>query len=96
MGFYIRKSIKLGPIRLNFSKSGVGVSAGITGARFGVNAKGKKYVHVGRGGIYFRQNLADDPQTESDEANSSGKGIGWVTILVIAVAFLIMYRLMAG
>ena len=96
MGFYLRKSLKLGPIRLNFSKSGVGVSAGVTGARVGVNAKGKKYVHVGRGGIYYRQTLADDPQTESDEANSSGKGIGWVTILVIAIALLIIYRLMAG
>jgi len=96
MGFYLRKSLKLGPIRLNFSKSGVGVSAGVTGARLGVNAKGKKYVHVGRGGIYYRQTLADDPQTGVDEANSSGKGVGWVTILVIAIAVLIIYRLMAG
>ena len=96
MGFYLRKSLKLGPIRLNFSKSGVGVSAGVTGARLGVNAKGKKYVHVGRGGIYYRQTLADDPQTGSDEANPSGKGVGWVTILVIAIAVLIIYRLMAG
>ncbi len=96
MAFYIRKSLKLGPIRFNFSKSGVGISAGATGARFGVNAKGKKYIHVGRGGIYYRQILTDDPQNVSDEANSSGKGIGWVTILVTAMAFLIMYRLMAG
>lgn len=51
MGFYIRKSFKLGPIRFNLSKSGVGVSAGVKGARVGVNPKGKKYLQVGRGGI---------------------------------------------
>lgn len=28
MGFYLRKSIKLGPVRLSLSKSGVGGSAG--------------------------------------------------------------------
>ena len=96
MGFYVRKSLKLGPIRLNFSKSGIGVSAGGTGARFGVNAQGKKYIHVGRGGIYYRQTLTDDPQNGFDESNPSGKGIGWATILVITMALLVMYHLMAG
>jgi Protein of unknown function (DUF4236) len=55
MPFYIRKSIKFDPFRLNFSKSGVGVFAGIKGARIGANARGKKYVHLGHGGIYYRQ-----------------------------------------
>ncbi len=56
MGFYIRKSISLGPFRFNLSKSGIGVSAGIKGLRFGTGPKGN-YVHMGRGGIYFRQTL---------------------------------------
>ncbi|MGI3781861.1 MAG: DUF4236 domain-containing protein, partial [Janthinobacterium lividum] len=35
MGFYLRKSLHAGPFRLNLSKSGVGVSAGVPGFRIG-------------------------------------------------------------
>ena len=56
MGFYIRKSVRVGPIRFNLSKSGIGVSGGITGLRLGVGPRGT-YVHVGRGGVYYRQTL---------------------------------------
>ena len=31
MAIYLRKSIQVGPLRFNLSKSGVGVSAGIKG-----------------------------------------------------------------
>lgn len=88
MGFYIRKSFKLGPLRFNLSKSGVGMSAGVKGARVGINAKGKKYVHVGRGGIYYRQSLEDGPH---GEAGSQGPGIGWSTLLVILAALFVLY-----
>jgi len=57
MGFYLRKSIRLGPIRLNLSKSGVGFSAGVKGLRYGVRPDGRAYVHAGRYGVYFRQEL---------------------------------------
>lgn len=56
MGFYIRKSLKFGPLRLNLSKSGVGLSAGVKGFRFGSGPKGN-YVHIGKGGIYYRQSV---------------------------------------
>jgi len=56
MGFYLRKSIRVGPLRFNLSKSGVGVSAGVTGLRVGTGPRGN-YVHVGRGGIYFRKSI---------------------------------------
>lgn len=56
MGWYLRKSVRLGPVRLNFSKSGVGASVGVTGARISTGPRGT-YVHAGRGGIYFRQRL---------------------------------------
>jgi hypothetical protein len=56
MGWYLRKSFRLGPLRLNLSKSGLGVSAGITGLRVGTGPRGS-YVHAGRGGLYFRQRL---------------------------------------
>ena len=54
MPFYLRKSIKFGPLRINFSKSGLGASAGVTGLRVGTGSKGR-YLHAGRGGLYFRR-----------------------------------------
>lgn len=57
MGFYLRKSIRVGPLRFNFSKSGIGASAGIKGLRLGTGPRGN-YVHVGGGGVYFRQTLS--------------------------------------
>ncbi|HSY17531.1 MAG TPA: DUF4236 domain-containing protein [Candidatus Acidoferrales bacterium] len=56
MGFYIRKSVSVGPFRFNLSKSGIGVSTGIKGFRVGTGPRGN-YVQMGRGGIYFRQTL---------------------------------------
>lgn len=53
MGFYLRKSIGVGPLRFNLSKSGIGVSAGVKGLRFGVGPRGN-YVHMGRSGLYYR------------------------------------------
>lgn len=57
MAFYIRKGLNFGPLRLNLSKSGFGLSAGITGARIGLNSQGKAYVHGGRHGLYYRKSL---------------------------------------
>ena len=48
MGWSFRRSKSFGLFRFNYSKSGLGFSFGVPGARVGVNAKGKKYV---RGGI---------------------------------------------
>lgn len=56
MSFYIRKSVKLGPIRFNISKSGIGVSAGVKGARIATGPKGT-YIHLGRNGVYYRQKI---------------------------------------
>ena len=53
MSFYLRKSVSFGPLRFNLSKSGIGVSAGIKGLRFGSGPRGN-YVHMGRGGLYYR------------------------------------------
>lgn len=42
MGFNFRKSFKLGPARVNLSKSGVGYSIGAGGVRFTKSARKKK------------------------------------------------------
>ena len=63
MGFYFRKSVNFGPVRLNFSKSGVGVSVGVKGARISTGPRGT-YVHVGSNGFYYRQRL-DTPSPQA-------------------------------
>jgi len=66
MGFYLRKSVKVGPLRFNLSKSGIGVSAGVKGFRVGSGPRGN-YVHMGRGGLYYRATIpsASRPQAPS-------------------------------
>src|SRR6266850_4138137 len=56
MGIYLRKALSFGPLRLNLSRSGLGASFGIKGARVGAGPRGM-YVHAGRGGLYYRQFL---------------------------------------
>src|SRR6267143_4885096 len=56
MGFYLRKSLSVGPFRFNLRKSGIGLSTGIKGFRIGTGPRGN-YVHMGLGGIYFRQTI---------------------------------------
>lgn len=54
MGFYLQKSIAVGPFRFNLSGSGVGMSVGVRGLRVGTGPHGN-YVRIGRGGVYYRQ-----------------------------------------
>jgi hypothetical protein len=56
MSFYFRKSVNFGPIRFNFSKSGIGVSAGVKGARISTGPRGT-YVHAGGNGFYYSQRI---------------------------------------
>lgn len=57
MGFFFREHLKLGKfLKLNFSKSGIGLSGGITGLRLGIGPKGT-WFHAGRHGLYYRKSL---------------------------------------
>jgi hypothetical protein len=69
MGFYIRKAISVGPFRFNLSKSGVGVSAGVKGLRFGTGPRGN-YVHMGRGGLYYRKTLPSGSIEGNNQSHS--------------------------
>jgi uncharacterized tellurite resistance protein B-like protein len=64
MGFYLRKSIRVGPLRFNLSKSGIGVSAGIPGFRVGTGPRGN-YVHMGVGGLYYRSTIPSGSRSSS-------------------------------
>lgn len=82
MGFYLKKAINFGPLRINFSKSGIGLSFGTKGLRVGSGANGN-YVHAGRKGLYYRKKLPDI-------SGGDGITIGWVLagflIILIGVA----------
>jgi len=58
MDFRYRKSINLGPFRLNLSKKSVGISAGVKGARIGVGPREVKTTlsFPGTGMRYVKEN----------------------------------------
>jgi hypothetical protein len=58
MGFFFRRSTSLGPFRFNFSKSGIGASVGVKGARLTLTPRGTTYVTVGSHGFYYRETLS--------------------------------------
>lgn len=71
MGFFLRKSFKAGPVRLNLSKSGIGVSTGVKGARVGINSKGKAYIAGGKGAIRYRKTIGSSDSRTKLDYNSS-------------------------
>ena len=64
MGWYIRKSKNIGPIRVNLSKSGLGISGGVKGFRISKGPKGT-YLNAGRNGIYYRKKLDSSNRNKS-------------------------------
>lgn len=77
MGFYLRKGFNFGPLRVNLSKSGLGLSAGVTGARIGINSQGRAYVHGGRHGLYYRKNLPMGSKSSSSSSLGKISNSGW-------------------
>jgi len=63
MGFFYRSRKNFGPFALNFSTKGIGISAGITGARLSVGPNGT-YIHLGRKGFYYRKKINFHQKTE--------------------------------
>jgi len=92
MAWRFRRSLKLGPLKLNFSKSGVGYSVGVRGFRVGKDAKGRSYTaaSIPGTGIYNRT-YASGSGASSDEVSPGAgapsqqrAGIG----LALVVAFI--------
>jgi S-DNA-T family DNA segregation ATPase FtsK/SpoIIIE len=71
MGFFLRKSIKFGPFRINLSKSGIGMSGGIKGARISAGPRGTQ-LNVGRKGLHYRKQLS----------TRTASGGGWLARLI--------------
>lgn len=72
MGFSFRKSVKLGKgVRLNLSRSGVGVSYGVKGLRVSQSTRGT-YLNAGSGGMYYRTKLGKNgTHSKADTSSSS-------------------------
>ena len=74
MAWRFRKSIKLGPLRLNLSKSGIGTSIGVRGFRVGTDAKGRSYTaaSIPGTGLYSRTYSSQGKAASGDAAPGSG------------------------
>jgi uncharacterized tellurite resistance protein B-like protein len=70
MGWSWRRSTSLGPIRLSFSRSGIGISAGVRGARISTGPRGT-YVNVGAGGFRYSYRLNDQPRQRPVQPRSA-------------------------
>lgn len=70
MGFGFRKSKNFGGVRLNLSKSGLGVSYGVKGFRISTNSKGST-LYAGRNGFYYRKKIGKKSNPKSSYRNSN-------------------------
>ena len=74
MALRFRKSFKIAPgIKLNVSKSGLGMSAGVKGARIGVNSKGtySSYSIPGTGISSFEYHKSSTAKTRGQNVTST-------------------------
>ena len=78
MGFRYRKSVNIGPFRVNLSKTGVGYSIGGPGFRTGMRSNGRRYTSVG---------LPGTGMSYMKEHGKSGRrgGMGCLMILLFLV-----------
>ena len=81
MPLWYRKSLKIGPARINLSTGGVGASVGVRGLRLGVNRRGT-YIRAGRGGFVYYQQLSStarsQPSAETTEQRPSDEDLSVV------------------
>ena len=94
MGFQFRKSKNFGPIRLNFSKSGVGVSAGVKGFRVSKRAKGGVTATAsipGTGVSYSKTIIPAKSKCGSAKKSAAAPAAqGWSTGMYIGIAVCVL------
>ncbi|RZM18701.1 MAG: DUF4236 domain-containing protein [Pedobacter sp.] len=78
MGLQFRRSVKLGPVRMNFSNSGISYSTGVRGARISTGPKGT-YVTIGANGIYYRQKIGGGQVDQPSPVSVQDQGIHTIT-----------------
>jgi hypothetical protein len=95
MAWRFRRSLKFGPLKLNFSKSGVGYSVGGRGFRVGKDARGRSYTaaSIPGTGLYSRTYSSQGkaaggsaaPVPGATQGQSSGSGL---TVGMLILAFM--------
>jgi Protein of unknown function (DUF4236) len=91
MSWTFRRRIKVGPVNVNLSRSGIGVSAGAGPFRAGVDAKGRRYTNVrGPFGIYNRQYYSSVDRGSAKNPNVEALKNAFI-VLLFSVAALVIY-----
>ena len=93
MGWTFRRSVNLGPVRLNFGKRGLGMSAGVRGARIGVDSQQRPYVSGGRWGFYYREYLKPSGKTRGHVKPGTGRARMIAIIFALVLLGLLALRL---
>ncbi|WP_108651335.1 DUF4236 domain-containing protein [Dongshaea marina] len=65
MGWSYRKSKRIGPFRLNLSRSGLGLSLGVKGARVGISSRGRRYGSLSLFGFSYRTYGSSGPNRQT-------------------------------
>lgn len=86
MGWSFRRSVNVGPLRINLSRSGVGYSVGGRGFRTGVRAGGRRYSTLSIPGTGIRY--------QTGGGRSTGSSGCMVMIATAAAATLVAARLL--
>lgn len=81
MGFFFRKSVNVGPFRLNLSKSGVGYSVGTKGVRLGRSARGRNYTTFGLPGT----GVGYSASRNKLPIPGVGKGMGCMVVILASL-----------
>jgi|GEM_PF-1734807 len=94
MGLSFRKSFRLGKgLSINVSKRGLGVSAGVKGARLGLGSGRKARIRGGFGPFHYYKTIEDgSPKSKSARTKpgkKKGKGCGCFLIAVLLSIFVI-------
>src|SRR5437773_8725973 len=80
MPWGFRRSLKLaGPLRLNLSKSGLGLSLGVPGLHIGVGPRGR-YLRAGvpGTGVYYRKSLNKPRPHHVEKPPENARSSGWM------------------
>jgi hypothetical protein len=84
MGLRFQRRVNFGPFRLNFSRSGVGMSVGVPGFRVGVRPNGRKYSRVSLPGtgVGYQHEFPASNRPSRSGAQSPPQGAGCALVIL--------------
>lgn len=88
MGLRFQRRVNLGPLRLNFSRSGVGLSAGVPGFRVGVRPNGRRYSRVSLPGTGVGYHTEYPTSPRGPSASPPAQGAGCAAVFAVTGAAL--------